>query len=373
MGTQPHKNLDNLDVRILATLATYGPRNMTKVARKLCVNTELVRSRMKRMAPLFSLTYHINVYHTNLGLKKAVVFIESTPGYEEILFNCLEIKGFCIYLSRCYGRFEGFFAIYVIPKGHETEFQQFLEEVRKLGLTKNIQVFWSTCFHTVNLTRNWFDSESKTWIFPWDKWIEEIPTKGTELPYTLMDPESFPIKADETDIFILGELEKDATIGLTDIAEKLGISLQRVRYHYQKHVIERGLMEDFQITVFPFNREVSDLFIFVFKFESKEKMARFTSSLMDKPFTWSIGKIRGENAIIAQILLPKQEFRRFMDSLSKLSKSGFLHYYTYLILDMRPGTWFREEIHHELFKDGSWIYDHKKHIRDLRSSVKLKK
>lgn len=368
-----HRNLDSLDIRILVGLTTYGPRNMTKIARKLGVNTELVRSRIKRLSSLFSLSLHINVYHTNLGLKKAIVFLEATPGYEETLFECLEIKGFCIYLTQCYGSVEGYFAFYAIPIGHETEFKNFLEEVEKLGLAKNIQVFWSTCFHTVNPTGNWFDPRTKTWMFPWDKWIEEIPTRGTELPYTLVDPKNWPVKADEIDIFILGELEKDATITLTEIAEKCGISLQRVQYHYQKHVIGLGLIEDFQIFFLPFNREVSDLFVFMFRFDDKEKMAKFTSSLIDKPFAYSVGKILGENAIIAQIYLPRAEFRRFTDRLSKLSRTDFLKDYKYVIQDLRPGTWFREEMHHELFKNGSWIYDHKKHIQDLRKIVKRKK
>jgi len=373
MGKRLYTKLDNLDMQILVALANYGPRNLTKIARKLSINTELVRFRINRMVSLFSLSLHINVYHTNLGLKKAFVLFDAILGYEDLLFRCLEIKGFCIYLSRCYGVFEGYVGIYAIPKGHETEFEEFLQEIQKLGLVRDTKVFWSTCWHTVNPTGKWFDSQSETWIFPWVEWIEEIPTKGTELPYTLVDPMDFPVKADEIDIFILGELEKDATISLNDIAKKLGTSIQRVKYHYKKHVIERGLLEDFQIFIFPFDRKVSDLYFFIFEFDSREKMAKFSLSLIDKPFVYSMGKILGENAVIAQIYLPKLEFRKFIDMLSKLSNRGFLQDYSYVIQDIRPGMWFREEMHHELFKDGSWIYDHKKHIQDLRNLVKLKK
>lgn len=321
------------------------------------------------MSSLFYLRISANLYHTNLGLKKAVVFFEATPGYEELLLDCLEIKGFCIYLSRCYGRFEGYLGIYVIPKGHETEFNQFLQEIEKLGLVKSVQVFWSTCFHTVNRTGKWFDHQSGTWVLPWDKWIEEVQSKGTELPYTLVDPEDFPVKADEIDIFIMKELEIDATTSLVAIAKKLGTTLQRVKYHYQRHVIEWGLIETFQIFIFPFDRAVSDMFFFTFKFDSREKMAKFALSLLDKPFVYNIGKILGENAIIVHIYLPRAEFRRFVDCLSKLIRSGFLQSYNYVIQDIRPGTWFREELHHELFKDQSWIYNHKEHIKNLHNLV----
>jgi len=265
--------------------------------------------------------------------------------------------------------FEGYLGIYVIPKGHETEFEEFIQHVEKLGLVKNMQVFWSTCFHTVNRTGKWFDYESGTWIFPWDKWIEEIQAEETELPDTLVDPEDFPIKADDIDIFILKELEVDATMSLATIAKKLGTTLQTVRYHYEKHCIGRGLIETFMIFIMPFDRAVSDLYFFRFKFDSRETMAKFALSLLDKPFVYIIGKVLRENVIITQFYLPKLEFRRFVDSLVKLIRSGFLQSYAYVVQDIRPGTWVSEELKYELFKDGSWIYDHKEHIKNLHDLV----
>lgn len=364
-----HK-LDFLDVNILEGLAKYGPRNITEVAKKLNIPRGTALSRIKRMSSSFYLRLVTNVYHTNLGLKKAVVFAEANPGYEDLLFNCMKVNKFYIYLSRCYGMFEGCLGIYVIPKNQTTKFEQFIQEMKKVGLASEIQVFWSTCFHTVNRTSNWFDHQSEMWTFPWDKWIEEIPNKGTELPYTLVDPEDFPIKADETDLFIIKELEKDATISLTAIAKKFGTTLQNVHHHYRFHVIERGLIEAFQIAILPFERTLSDMFCFVFKFDDLEKMAKFAWSLLDKPFAYTVGKVLGENTIIAYIYLPRLEFRNFVEKLSELVRSGFLQSYNYRIQDLRQGKWSRETIPYEFFKDGAWIYDHQKHIKNLRDMVK---
>jgi len=362
--------IDSVDVRILEGLGSYGPRNLTKVGKKLGLNTEMVRSRLEHLSSLFYFRTSVNVYHTNLGLKKAVVFAEAAPGYEELLFNCLKVNSFYIYLTRCYGMLEGCLGIYTIPLSRSTEFVKFIEKIEKLGVAKNIQVFWSTCFHTVNRTSNWFDHEAQTWVFPWDDWVKEIPTKHTKLPYTLVDPGDFPMKADEIDLFILKELEKNATISLRDIARMLGITPQRAQYHFKTHLIERGLIEDFQIFIFPFERTTSDMFWFLFKFDSKGNMARFARSLLDKPFVYAMGKILGENALIAQIYLPKLEFRSFVDALSTLSRNGFLQSYDYVIQDLRKGRWSRETIPFEDFKDGSWIYNHKKHIKNLCNLVK---
>lgn len=357
--------LDTIDVEILEGLAKYGPRNITKVAKKLNIPRGTALSRIKRMSSSLYLRLLATVYHTNLGMKKAVVFAKATPGQEDGLLDCMKANKFFIYISRCYGKFEGCVAVYVIPKEHTKEFENFLQELKKLEVAQDVKLLWSTCFHTVNRTRKWYDCFSEAWIFPWDKWIEEIYSKEAELPYTLIDPKDFPLNADETDLFIVKELEKDATISLAAIARKLNTTLQNVRYHYKKHVIEQGIIEAFQIAVFPFERTSSDMLFFVFRFSSKKKMAKFANSLLDKPFVNIVGKILGENAIVVQAYLPRVEFRNFVDALSKLIRTGFLQSYEYVFQDLRSGKWLRMTIPYELFKNGSWIYDHDGHIKGL--------
>jgi len=361
--------LDLLDIRIVESLGEHGPRNISEIAKKLHVARGTVLARMRRMSSSFYLRMSANVYHTNIGLRKAVVFAKATPGNEDLLFNCMKVNKFYIYLSRCYGMFEGALGVYVIPKDQCTEFEQFIQEIKKLGIAQDADLSWSTCFHTVNRTTNWFDSTSEKWTFPWDEWIDEVRTEEAVLPYTLVDPEDFPMKADETDLFILKEMEKNAAIDLVDIARKLGRSLQILRYHYKEHVEKKGLLEVFQIFFLPFDQAVSDMLFFVFKFDDHEKLAKFARSLLDKPFVYIVGKILGQNALISQVYLPRQEFRRFVDSLSRLVRTGFLQNYDYVIQDLRPEKWSRATIPFEFFKDGSWTYDHNGHLKGLHDIV----
>ncbi len=361
--------LDALDVRIVEGLGEYGPRNMSKVAKKLRLPRGTVVSRIKRMSPLFNLRMHASVYHTNIGLKKAVVLAKATPGQEDLLFECMKANDYYLYLNRCFGRFEGCLGVYLTPADQCNQFLNFIEEIKKQGVAQKTEVLWSTCFHTVNPTSNWFDSESEEWFFPWEKWIQEVADQGKSLPYTLVDPDDFPIKADETDLFILKELEKDATTNLVDIARKLGMTLQNTRHHYIMHVLRRELIETFQIGIVPFDRSTSDTLLFVFQFEDKDKMAKFARSLLDKPFVYIVGKILGQNAIISDVYLPRREFRNFVQSLSKLARTGYLKSYDYVFHDLTLGKWVRQTIPYEYFKDETWIYDHDKHISNVRSLV----
>jgi DNA-binding Lrp family transcriptional regulator len=364
-----HNKLDAVDVKILEGLAKYGPRNVTRLAKEVNIPRGTVLSRIRRMSSSFYLRLLTTVYHTNLGMKKAVVFTKATPGQEDLLFNCLKVNNFYIYLSRCFGMFEGCLGIYVIPEENTKEFENFLAQLRKTGVAEDVQLLWSTCFHTVNLTRKWFNRNSETWTFPWDKWLEEIPCEESELPYTLKDPQSFILKADETDLFIVKELEKNATISLTAIARKLGTTLQNIHYHYEMHVIKNGLIETFQIGLLPFERKTSDMLFFIFRFDNSEKMAKFAQSLLDKPFVNIVGKVLGKNALVSQIYLPRTEFRNFVDALSKLAKTDFMQSYDYVFQDLRPEKWSRMTIPYDSFKDGSWAYDHSKHVKNLNDLI----
>lgn len=367
-----HEKLDSLDVEIVEALGTYGPRNLAEIARALGTNYNVIQYRINRMSTLFRLRTTTSVYHTNLGLKKAVVFANANPGYEDLLYDCLKVNSFYIYLTRYYGMGEGCFAVYTIPVDHCAEFAKFIEEIKRLGIAKDFLLYWSTCFHTINQTFQWFDYKLEQWIFPWDEWTKQVSSQSTNLPYTLTDPKSFSNKADELDLLIIQELEVDSTTSLSKIAEIWKTSPQRIKYHYENHVIGRGLIEKYQISVRPFDSAPQQpiMLWFIFRFSNSEKMAKFASSLLDKPFALVLGKILNEDALVAQIYLPNTEFRRFAESLSQLCRSKLLQSYSYVIQDRRKGKWSRETIPFEDFKEGKWVYNHKGHIEKLHELAK---
>lgn len=360
-------SLDLLDVKILACIDRYGPRNISEIARKVGKPYETVRKRFKRLVSQFFVKFPLNIYHTHIGLKKAFVFADAVLGYEDVLRDCMKANDFWSYVGRYYGRCEGCYAIYVVPVGHLREFEEFVHELEDTCIARNVRFLWSTCLHAVNPTVNWFDADSQEWVFNWREWVEEIPEEGTELPPTLAEPEEFPIKADDTDILILAELEVDYTTKMKEIARALDITPEAVEYHYYNHIVERGLIEKSQVFFLRFDKAVSDFFVFIFKFDSEEKTAKFASSLLDKPFVYGLGRLFGENGLIAHIYLPRQEFRKFTDSLSCLARRDLLKGYEYIIEDF--GKKESQTISYEHFKDGTWIYNHEKHLNDLKKTV----
>jgi DNA-binding Lrp family transcriptional regulator len=356
------KPFDMVDLKVFEALATYGPRNVTDVSRKLRMPAETLRKKLRRLNSQTFLRFHANVYHANLGLRKAVVFAEAVPGYENVLLDALKINDFWIFLSRCYGMFEGCVGIFAVPDASRSAFEHFISELERTGISRVCQIFWSTYFYSVQSKCKWFNPETKTWNFDWGGWIQEIETANTDLPYALVEPKAFPVKADEIDVFILKELEKDATISFKRLAKRLDLSPQLARYHYYNHIIGRDLLESFDITVFHFGSD-SEFSFFTFSFDGEEKLARFASSLLDKPFVKALGKILDKNQLYGYLYFPRSEFRGFLEILSGLVRSGFLKDYHYAIQDFASSI--RESIPYQCFKKGKWVYDHERYINIL--------
>ena len=363
------KLLTAVDIKMLQALRDFGPRNLSKIAKITGISRKALMLRINRMRsdPQFFLRMYTSVYHTNLGLRKCVVFVEAEPGMERLLFDCLLINGFWIYVCRSYGMGEGCTAVYAIPTEHSWEFEEFIYGIRRLGVAKNVQIIWSTCFQGGRITSEWFDASQEEWIFQWDNWIEEVKKQTIDLPFTLVDPEAYRNYADEIDVKMLELLEADATASMIEISKELGISSQLARFHYYKHLIAKNLIEGYEIFVMRYGDPHYFMAYFTITFHNYETFARFTRSLLNKFFVITLGKMYGENGLIVEVFLPHEEFRKFIDTLSKMVKMKLVRSYEYAIQDLRVRI--RQTIWPALFKDNHWIYDHKSHLDALRQKV----
>jgi DNA-binding Lrp family transcriptional regulator len=357
------------DIKMLQALWEVGPRNLSRVARQLGIHRKTIESRISRMRsdPHFFLRIHTSVYHTNIGLRKAVVLLEAEPGKEKLLFDCLSINKFWLYICRSYGTGEGCTAVYAVPVESCSEFEYFIRTLEQLHIAKKTNINWSTCFQGGRITQKWFDSDLERWTFQWNDWIEEVKTQKTDLPYTLVEANSYKNHADEIDIKMLEKLEEDASRSLTEIARSLGISRQLARFHYKKHIVGKNLIEGFEVFVMRYGASPSLMVYFIITFHDSETFARFTRSLLDKFFVLTMGKTLGENGLIVEVFLPFEEFRKFIDVLSTMVRLKLLETYTYAIQDLNVRR--RQTISPPLYQRGSWSYNHESFMKELYQRI----
>lgn len=358
------KKIDKIDVMILEGLSRLGPRNLALIAKHLDMPTSTVRYRVRRMLEDSILFFHLNPFHTNMGLKKAVIFLEAAFGYEDVLLDCLKVNDFWLFLCRIYGPYEGCGGIWTIPKGMDKDFEAFLKNLLDVGIAKSVEVNWTTCHEGIPVSDKWFNPDENVWAFKWGEWIEEVKDIEGKLPWTLREPADWPLKVDYDDLLIIKELEKDGRKTFTEISKTIGLPFERVKYHFREHVLKRGLIEGYQVDIYRFPHPLNEPVFFKFEFDSYDKMRKFALSLHDKPFPTFIGKILGENALVAHINLPKWEFRKFIAVLSTLIRGDLLKSYHYFIRDMFQ-TW-RQTIPYSHFENGNWKYDLNKQQEDLK-------
>lgn len=77
------------DVKVLQALCEFGPRNLSKVVRCVGIPRRTLESRIGRMKsdPSLFMRMYTSIYHTNLGLRNAVVVLKARPGMEQLLFD----------------------------------------------------------------------------------------------------------------------------------------------------------------------------------------------------------------------------------------------------------------------------------------------
>ncbi len=358
--------IDDVDVNILEAMSILGPRNLTLTAVHLDMPPTTVRYKFNRMMDESILFIHTNPYHTNLGLAKAEIFVEAVQGDEDLLLDCLKVNDFWVSLCRLY-RPEGFGGVWTVPKDNVEDFKVFLKKLVDLGVARSFEINWTTCHKGIHVRSRWFSVEENRWLFNWDEWINEVENIEGELPWTLKDPDDWPMNFDYEDLIIIKELEKDGKSTMTDISKYTGISFETLKYHMREHVFKRDLIEGYQIEIFRHPPHSSEFLIFKFEFDTYDQLVRFTLALLDKPFPIHLAKVIGENALTSQIYIPKKEFRKLIKVLSILIRKGLLKSYNYFIQDIFA-QW-KRTIPYKHFENGEWKYDVDRQLEELANTI----
>lgn len=345
---------DQIDLAIIEELGKYGPRNISRIAKRLKISESTVRYKIRKLIEKGLLMLSTNVYHTNIGLKKHVVFASLNPKYHKHIFDLMNSYYF-EFLNVVYNKRSYIFGVHLAPPELSDQLSEFLDEMSRLEIIEDYKILYSTCFHNVNLSVAWFDFKNSCWSFSWHNMLDEIEKASTELPFTLKDPKEFPILADELDIYILKELEKDPMIPYIELAEKLNTTPQNIRYHYINHIIRNRLIENFDVAFYRFPPE-SSLFIIAFlDFTNETYLAKVANAMMNRPFSEVYGKILKQHKLLAYLYLPVSEFGSLVRLFNSMVSAGYLKDYEFFFSPaIELGL--RFTIPFMYFKEGKWQF-----------------
>jgi DNA-binding Lrp family transcriptional regulator len=358
------KTLNPTNAKILEGLSKYGPRNISSLAKSIGLPPTTVAFRIKKLIQKEYLKIRAKLDYSKLGLIRSIIIAESNPGFEERSRKLVENLGYWTYITRCYGRFNGFYNILALPAENREELEAYLKEAVDIKALSRYALFWTSNFCEVAPNFDWFNFEKKEWQFSWQQWIDEILHASNTLPQGLTDRKMYSVNVDETDLLILKELEKDGTAEFTQLAKVVNTTPQSVRYRYYKHIVKRNLISDYEVSIFPYPIQVSDMCSFVIDFESEKTLAQFSNTLQGKPFVLSYARVLGQNSLIAHTYTQKLEFPKLIDSLSRLTQENIVSNFFYVTLDI--SSYKRQTVSYEFFKENAWVYNPKEILENLR-------
>lgn len=357
------KMLDPINAKILAGLGKFGPRNTSFLARSVKLPATTVAFRIKKLTKKGYLQVRTIPDYSKLGLMKSVLIADTTGGLEGKLMEAVENIGYWTYITRCYGKFNGIYALFAFPAEHKDKLEVYLKEAVRCKAMSHYVFFWITDLCHVPPNFDWFDFRSKAWKFPWRQWINDVLKASEKLSERLVGPELYRILVDETDLFLSKELQKDAFVEFTKIADTLGMSPQGVRYRYYKHIMKHGLIADYEIAIFPYPLLVSDMCSFIVHFKNEEALAKFSNTLSNKPFIKNYGKIIGRNSLLMHSYTPKTEFPNLINALNSLVKRNLITDFFYVNLDIP--SFKRQTVSYEFFGDKAWTFNYKEKLKRL--------
>ncbi len=359
------KRIDQKDLLVLEAVSRYNPRNISRVAESVRMPATTVRFRLSRMLQESFVFLHMIPYLPNLGLRRAVVFLEANTGYENDILNYSKRNDYWVFQCSIYGRFEGCAGFWNIPFGEEDRFVDFFDTLLDLGVVRDYHLHWTTCAYYPGVSSKWYRIQDKSWVYHWEELFTEISVEqGEEVPVILRDLGEYSTKIDAIDLQIINELEENAKLSLPEISKLLDVALSKIKYHYHEHIIKRDLIGGYQTEIYRFPFPLCEMLFFTFDFDNSRDMKNFISAFIDKPIAINISKIIGQNAIVSQVYLPKWELRNFIKLLSRLTKLGYMKSYLYYIQDMYE-SW-RELIPIRNYDDG-WVYKHDEYINAIKN------
>ena len=354
------KQLDRTNVKILSAMWKYGPRNLLEVSRRTGIPFTSVYHRVAKLEAKSKRVATLIPQVSGLGLVRVVVLASASPGREERVTSALKVPNYWRSVNRCEGTFTHS-SIQLVPAKFLKQFRQYLKRLEELGLTTK-----STLIPTGEYIPNfpnfsYYTPANNEWAFQWGHWLTAMSRKPTE---TIEDPENYDVRVDKKDMLIVKELEKNGRKSFAELAPLLGISLQGVKYHYDKKLVPTGIVKYFGFDVWPYPEEVSGHHEILLNFRNSQDMNRFYSSMRELFFVRGTAKVLNQNGLVIRTYTVQNLVPSLYNFLSEMAQGGHLESYSAIRQNSVDGS--IQTIPYGLYDEESgWDFNLKKYSTEL--------
>jgi DNA-binding Lrp family transcriptional regulator len=354
------KQLDRTNVKILSAMWKYGPRNLLEVSRRTGIPFTSVYHRVAKLEAKPKRVAVLIPQVSGLGLVRVVVLVSANPGCEDKVTEALKVPKYWRSVSRCEGT-STHISIQLLPAKFLKQFRQYVKRLQELGLVTKHNII-PTGEYVPNFPNfSYYNPSNNEWTFQWGRWQTAMSRKPTQ---TIEDPENYNIRADKKDMLIVKELEKNGRKSFAELAPLLGISLQGVKYHYDKKLVPTGIVKHFGFDVLPYPEEVSAYHEILLTFKNSQDMNRFFSLKKELFFVLGVAKILNQNGLVVGTYIVQNRVPSLFAFLSEMTQRGHLESYLAIrqnLVDRNVQT-----ISYDLYDEESgWEFNLRKCLTEL--------
>jgi DNA-binding Lrp family transcriptional regulator len=346
------KQFDATNVKILAAMWRYGPRNLLEVSRRTGIPFTTVYHRVRKLEAKGKRLAYLVPKTSLLGMQRIVVLVSATAGGEELVTNALKIPN----LWRCVNACEGTFthlSVHTVPINYLRDYRKYLQRLSALGLITRCTILPTGDYIPNFPNFKYYDSRTKSWMFPWETWLSTLkktrPNEGPE------DAERYPLLADKKDILMLKELERNARKTFAELTPLLEMTLQGVKYRYDRRLGPTGLLRPIGYDIYPYPAEISAYYEIMLEFAGKSALDKFYSLRYEMFFVHGLAKILRRNAMLARTYIAQSQVSNMLGFFSEMAKAGLLASYSPIRMIFTGRE--TQTIPYELFDDEKgWLF-----------------
>jgi DNA-binding Lrp family transcriptional regulator len=347
------KQLDPTNIKILSTMAKVGPRNLLEVSRLTGIPVTTVYHRIAQIESKSKQVSKLIPNVAKLGMVRIVLLAAAKSGLEDTVTQALRIPNYWRVIERCEGAFTHH-SIQTIPVKFLKAFKEYVSTMHAKNLIKSYRIIQTGDSYTVFPDFSNYNFSSGDWTFDWDGWLREVtigvPTR------TIKDPQGQPMSSEKIDLQIIACLELNARMSFTDIAEKINTSPQTAKYHYDKKLVDRGVVGQFDFLVTPYPVEMSAYHEFMLEFADTPSMNRFFSLAKRLFFIDHLSKALRKNTLLVRTRMIDSQVGNMFTFFSEMANAGHLTSYSAVRLNLNSRL--QQTVSFELFDDVSgWQWD----------------
>lgn len=355
------KQLDPTNVKILSTMAKVGPRNLLEVSRLTGIPFTTVYYRIAQIEAKSGRVVQVLPSVARLGMARVMVLLAAKPGLEDLVTRALKIPNYWRAVQRCEGAFTHH-SIQTVPTKFLREFREYISTMQAMNLIKSCRIIQTGDSHPIFPDFSYYNFSSGDWTFIWDVWLNELKTGSPA--EKIQDPCAAPLSAEKIDIDIVAYLETNGRMKFTDIAEKINVTPQTVKYHYDKKLVEGGVVERFDFLLSPYPVEMSAFHEFMLEFPDAASMNRFFSVSKKLFFIHHLAKALRKNTLLLRTGIVDSQVENLFTFFSEMVSAGQLTAYSAVRLNMSSRS--SQTISNELFDpELGWQWDVYKNLLEL--------